>query len=235
MQAVARRHPAVALPQAERVALTAGRSTVLTTDFDITRIAVTNPAVADATVVQPREILIDGKAPGTISLIVWGADRSRRSTTSWSSRPSRRCSSSCRRCFRAKTSRSAPATKRSSCRAASRATRSCCAPARSRRRAPSKLEGHQHAAAAWRQREPAGHAAGAVRRSEPARAQEAWRHRCSPDRTATKTGSGARRRSSSRAAELRYRQRQRRPERQADVQRLPESVPVQHEVQRRRA
>ena len=59
----------------DRVRLTAGRSTVLTVDFDITRIAVTNPAVADATVVQPREILIDGKAPGTISLIIWGAGR----------------------------------------------------------------------------------------------------------------------------------------------------------------
>jgi pilus assembly protein CpaC len=47
-------------------------STVLTTDFDVTRIAVTNPAVADATVVQPREILVDGKAPGRISLIIWG-------------------------------------------------------------------------------------------------------------------------------------------------------------------
>jgi len=57
---------------AGRVELTAGRSTVLTTEFDVTRIAVTNPAIADATVVQPREILIDGKAPGTISLIVWG-------------------------------------------------------------------------------------------------------------------------------------------------------------------
>ena len=58
-----------------RVALTAGRSTVLNTDFDVTRIAVTNPGVADATVVQPREILIDGKAPGTISLIIWGGTR----------------------------------------------------------------------------------------------------------------------------------------------------------------
>jgi len=57
-------------PAQPRVVLTAGRSTVLNTDFDVTRIAVTNPAVADATVVQPREILIDGKAPGTISLIV---------------------------------------------------------------------------------------------------------------------------------------------------------------------
>ncbi len=57
----------------ERILLTAGRSTVLTVPFDVTRIAVTNPAIADAVVVQPREVLIDGKAAGTISLIVWGA------------------------------------------------------------------------------------------------------------------------------------------------------------------
>jgi pilus assembly protein CpaC len=63
---------AQAQPAAARVELTTGRSTVLTTDFDVTRIAVTNPSIADATVVQPREILIDGKAPGTISLIIWG-------------------------------------------------------------------------------------------------------------------------------------------------------------------
>lgn len=54
--------------------LTAGRSMVATTPFDIVRIAVTNPAVADATVVQPREILVDGKSAGTVSLIVWGTD-----------------------------------------------------------------------------------------------------------------------------------------------------------------
>src|SRR5512138_3668183 len=63
---------AAAATAPNKVPLTAGRSTVLTMDFDVTRIAVTNPAVADATVVQPREILIDGKAPGTISLIIWG-------------------------------------------------------------------------------------------------------------------------------------------------------------------
>ena len=61
--------PAVQYP---RVPLTVGRSTVLTTDFDVSRIAVTNPAVADAVVVAPREVLIDGKGPGTVSLIVWG-------------------------------------------------------------------------------------------------------------------------------------------------------------------
>ncbi len=55
-----------------QVNVTAGRSTIISTDFDVTRIAVTNPAIADATVVRPREILIDGKGAGTISLIVWG-------------------------------------------------------------------------------------------------------------------------------------------------------------------
>jgi pilus assembly protein CpaC len=56
----------------ERIVLTANRSRVLTVPFDVTRIAITNPEVADATVVTPREVLIDGKATGTTSLIVWG-------------------------------------------------------------------------------------------------------------------------------------------------------------------
>jgi pilus assembly protein CpaC len=59
--------------QVERVVLTAGRSTVLRTEFEIIRIAVTNPTVADAVVVENREILVDGKAPGTVSLIVWSS------------------------------------------------------------------------------------------------------------------------------------------------------------------
>src|SRR4051794_5797547 len=54
-----------------KVQITAGRSTVVASAFDVTRIAVTNPEIADAVVVAPREILIDGKKPGTISLIVW--------------------------------------------------------------------------------------------------------------------------------------------------------------------
>jgi pilus assembly protein CpaC len=58
-----------AIPQ---VFVTAGRSTIVTTEFDVTRIAITNPSVADAVVVKPREILIDGKAGGTITLMVWG-------------------------------------------------------------------------------------------------------------------------------------------------------------------
>jgi pilus assembly protein CpaC len=73
---VSQRSPAAQEPTnidaPERVLLTAGRSTVLTTDFDVRRIAVTNPEVADATVVRAREILVDGKGAGTVSLIVWG-------------------------------------------------------------------------------------------------------------------------------------------------------------------
>jgi len=56
-----------------QVSVTAGRSTIITTTFDVTRIAITNPAIADAVVVQPREVLVDGKAPGTITLMIWGA------------------------------------------------------------------------------------------------------------------------------------------------------------------
>jgi pilus assembly protein CpaC len=55
--------------------LTAGRSMVLTTVYDITRIAITDPKIADAVVVQPREVLIDGRSAGTVSLIVWGVGR----------------------------------------------------------------------------------------------------------------------------------------------------------------
>jgi len=77
---VAPRVPAAAAPTSpsqvtdvpERVTITAGRSTVLMTPFDIIRIAVTNPAVADAVVVRSREVLVDGKSAGTVSLIVWG-------------------------------------------------------------------------------------------------------------------------------------------------------------------
>jgi pilus assembly protein CpaC len=67
--------PSTAADQLRRVSVTAGRSTIIETTFDVTRIAVTNPAIADAVVVRPREILIDGKVAGTITLLVWGTDQ----------------------------------------------------------------------------------------------------------------------------------------------------------------
>jgi pilus assembly protein CpaC len=47
---------------------------VLETPFDITRFSITTDTVADALVVERRELLLNGKQPGTISLIVWGTD-----------------------------------------------------------------------------------------------------------------------------------------------------------------
>jgi pilus assembly protein CpaC len=55
-----------------QVTLTVGRSVVVTIPFEVSKIAIANPNIAQPTVVSPREILIDGKAPGTVSLIVWG-------------------------------------------------------------------------------------------------------------------------------------------------------------------
>jgi pilus assembly protein CpaC len=56
----------------EKINLLAGRSMVLTSQVDIEKIAITDPDVADALVVAPREVLVNGKKPGTISLILWG-------------------------------------------------------------------------------------------------------------------------------------------------------------------
>ena len=68
-----RRRPANGRLNRDRVLmLTAGRSMVLTT-YDITRIAITDPKIADAVVVQPREVLIDGRSAGSVSLIVWAS------------------------------------------------------------------------------------------------------------------------------------------------------------------
>jgi pilus assembly protein CpaC len=53
------------------VQLLVGRSTLLTTVASITRVSLTSPNVADAMVTTPNQLLIHGKAPGTISMFVW--------------------------------------------------------------------------------------------------------------------------------------------------------------------
>ncbi|HXH07880.1 MAG TPA: type II and III secretion system protein family protein, partial [Vicinamibacterales bacterium] len=51
--------------------LLVGRSTVLNVGAPIARVSLSMPDVADALVTSPQQILIHGKAPGTISLFVW--------------------------------------------------------------------------------------------------------------------------------------------------------------------
>jgi pilus assembly protein CpaC len=48
-----------------------GRSAVLDVGAAITRVSLTSPDVADALVTSPNELLLNGKAPGTISMFVW--------------------------------------------------------------------------------------------------------------------------------------------------------------------
>ena len=65
------RGPAATPPDATTVDLLVGRSTILNVGSAIARVSLTVPDVADAMVTAPQELLIHGKAPGTISLFVW--------------------------------------------------------------------------------------------------------------------------------------------------------------------
>jgi pilus assembly protein CpaC len=60
-----------AATDASEVQLLVGRSTVLNVGTPITRVSLTSPTVADAMVTTPNQLLIHGKAPGTISMFVW--------------------------------------------------------------------------------------------------------------------------------------------------------------------
>src|SRR6266508_514000 len=55
----------------DNVKLAVGRSTVLDTGAPIARVSLTSADIADALVTSTNEILINGKAPGTISMFVW--------------------------------------------------------------------------------------------------------------------------------------------------------------------
>jgi pilus assembly protein CpaC len=55
----------------EQLNLLVGRSVVIRTDRPITRVSLSTPDIADALVTTPYELLVHGKAPGTISLLVW--------------------------------------------------------------------------------------------------------------------------------------------------------------------
>jgi pilus assembly protein CpaC len=48
-----------------------GKSILINTADRLKRVSVTNPSVADAVVVSPNQLLIHGRAPGEVTLIVW--------------------------------------------------------------------------------------------------------------------------------------------------------------------
>ena len=60
----------------ESLHLMVGRSLIITSPTRIKRISIADPNIADATLVSPIQILVTGKTPGGVSLIVWDeADR----------------------------------------------------------------------------------------------------------------------------------------------------------------
>src|ERR1700683_1220787 len=55
------------------------KSPLINTTEQIKRISVTDPAVADPTVLTPTQILVHGRAPGEVSLIIWDENERSRS------------------------------------------------------------------------------------------------------------------------------------------------------------
>jgi Flp pilus assembly secretin CpaC len=53
------------------IAVTVNKSVVLRLPKRATRVSVTQPQIAEAVVVAPDQILLNGKAVGTTSLVVW--------------------------------------------------------------------------------------------------------------------------------------------------------------------
>src|SRR5450432_2744266 len=61
-----------ALAQSPRlITLVNGRGELLQFERDIERLAISEPKIADAVLVSPREVMVNGHAPGKASLVVW--------------------------------------------------------------------------------------------------------------------------------------------------------------------
>lgn len=57
----------------ETVRVAAGKSAIFETGQAVKRVAIAQPAIADAMVLSPRQIYINGKAPGSTNLTLWGS------------------------------------------------------------------------------------------------------------------------------------------------------------------
>jgi pilus assembly protein CpaC len=58
-------------PQAREITLLEGRGELLTFRNDVTKVAISEPKVADAVVISPREVMVNAKGPGRATLVVW--------------------------------------------------------------------------------------------------------------------------------------------------------------------
>jgi pilus assembly protein CpaC len=73
-------HPLEA-QQPELITVARGNSEVITSGANLVRVLIGNPAVADVVAVSARDIVVNGIAPGTTTLLFWEASGVRRSFT----------------------------------------------------------------------------------------------------------------------------------------------------------
>ncbi len=69
---------ATTMPALETIQIGAGKTHLIDTLVDIQRVSVATPEIAEAVPVTPRTIMMNGRAPGETSLVVWLTDGSRR-------------------------------------------------------------------------------------------------------------------------------------------------------------
>lgn len=61
-------------PPPERpLVVNVGKSLILDSDLDIVRVSIAGPAYAETVAISPREVLVNGLAPGETSLVMWQA------------------------------------------------------------------------------------------------------------------------------------------------------------------
>src|SRR3954454_936797 len=61
---------------AHEITLLEGRGELLTFARDVTKVAISEPKVADAVVISPREVMVNAKGPGRTTLVIWETDAS---------------------------------------------------------------------------------------------------------------------------------------------------------------
>src|SRR6266496_3219768 len=59
------------LPGAAPLRVMVGKSLLINTTERLKRVSVTDPSVADALAVTPTQVLVHGRSPGEVSLLIW--------------------------------------------------------------------------------------------------------------------------------------------------------------------
>ncbi len=70
----ARQRPAAGTSLPQTLHLLVNRSLVITSPVRITRLSIANPNIAEAVVISPYQVLVNGKTPGAVTMILWGAN-----------------------------------------------------------------------------------------------------------------------------------------------------------------